>query len=264
MKFQIEGAEVYASTGGKEPMNGQPWLIFLHGAGASHLVWSQQSRSFAYGGHNVLALDFPGHHLSQGSPLASVEEHSQWLLTVMDHLKIKTATLVGHSLGGLVALHFAAQHGERTDRVVFVATAAAIPVNDALIENAETTQDKAKSAMTSWGLGPDAHHFDNSVPGFSQVGSGLRTMDLNVEAALPADLKACAAFSGGLDLAEKIDCPSLCVFAGRDRMTPMKFGLKLANALKDNELHVLEHSGHTIPTECPHELNQIMRDFLAK
>jgi len=57
MKFQIDGTEVYASTGGKEHIDGQPYLIFMHGAGSSHLVWSQQSRSFAYGGYNVLSVD---------------------------------------------------------------------------------------------------------------------------------------------------------------------------------------------------------------
>jgi len=112
--------------------------------------------------------------------------------------------------------------------LAFVATAAAIPVNDMLISMAETKQHRAKSSMTAWGLGPDAHHFENSVPGFSNVGNGLRTMDLNEEGALPVDLKACAGFENGLDIAA-----------------------------------ILPHSGHTIPVERPHELNQYLRDFLA-
>lgn len=264
MKFRINGSQVYASTGGREHVDGQPWLIFLHGAGASHLVWSQQSRSFAYGGFNVLALDFPGHNLSEGATLPSVEEQAEWLKAVMDHIGVATATLVGHSQGGLVSLAMADKYPEKVERIVFVATAAAIPVNEKLIETAETSEPVAKSSMTAWGLGPDAHHFENSVPGFSQVGNGLRTMDLNQEGALPADLKACAAFENGLEIAGRISCPTLCVLAGKDRMTPLKFGKKLAEALPDNRLHVLEHSGHTIPGEAPLELNQFMRDFFNK
>jgi len=263
MKFELEGHEFYASTGGREHVEGQPNLIFMHGAGSSHLVWSQQSRSFAYGGHNVLAVDFPGHNLSGGNTLPDIDAQADWILKVMDHLGIEKSSFVGHSQGGLVNLAIADKAPKRVEKLIFVATAAAIPVNDMLISMAETKQDRAKSSMTAWGLGPEAHHFENSVPGFSNVGNGLRTMDLNEEAALPTDLKACAGFEGGLEIASEIECPTMCVLAVKDKMTPVKFGKKLAETLPDNVLHILPNSGHTIPTERPHELNKFMRDFLS-
>lgn len=263
MRFQLNGYEVYASTGGKTHVEGQPYLIFMHGAGSSHLVWSQQSRSFAYGGYNVLAIDFPAHNLSGGNALGSVEAQADWMLQVMDELGIKSASFVGHSQGGLVNLAIADKAPERVEKLVFVATAGAIPVNDMLISTAETKEQRAKSSMTSWGVGPDAHHFENSVPGFSNIGNGLRTMDLNTEGALATDLKACGGFEGGMEIAAKINCPTMCVLAGKDKMTPIKFGKKLADGLLDNTLHILPNSGHTIPTERPHELNQFLRDFLA-
>lgn len=263
MRLKINGSEVYASTGGREPEDGQPWVIFLHGAGSSHLVWTQQSRSFAYGGYNVLAVDFPGHNLSGGEPLEDINAQADWLIAVMAEAGIEKATLVGHSQGGLVCLAMAAKVPESIEAMVFVATAAAIPVNDMLVSTAESRESVAKSSMTAWGLGPDAHHYENTVPGFSHVGIGLRTMDLNSEGTLPVDLKACAAFEGGLELAAKVTCPTMCVLAGKDKMTPLKSGRKLAEALPDNTLHVLEKSGHTIPVEKPHELNQMLRTFLA-
>ncbi len=263
MKFQLDGNEVYASTGGRDHVKDQPYLIFMHGAGSSHLVWSQQSRSFAYAGYNVLAVDFPGHDLSGGDALLNVEAQADWILKAMDHLGIEKASFVGHSQGGLVNLAIADKAPSRIEKLAFVATAAAIPVNDMLISTAETKEGRAKSSMTAWGLGPDAHHFENTVPGFSHVGNGLRTMDLNVEGALPTDLKACAGFEGGMEIASKIKVPTMCVLAGKDKMTPVKFGKKLAETLCNNTLHVLPHSGHTIPVERPHELNQYLRDFLA-
>lgn len=263
MRFQLNGQEVYASTGGRDHVDGQPYLIFMHGAGSSHLVWGQQSRSFAYAGYNVLALDFPAHNLSGGDPLPNIEAQADWVLQVMDELKIKSASFIGHSQGGLVNLSIADKAPERIEKMVFVATAAAIPVHDMLISTAETKEPRAKSSMTSWGLGPEAHHFENSVPGFSNIGSGLRTMDLNAEGALPVDLKACNTFENGIAIASKITAPTLCVLAGKDKMTPIKFGKKLAESLSNNTLHVLPNSGHTIPTERPHELNQFMRDFLT-
>jgi len=263
MRFQLNGSEVYASTGGRDHVDGQPVLIFMHGAGSSHLVWSQQSRSFAYAGYNVLSLDFPAHNLSGGEPLSSVEAQADWVLQVMDHLKIEKATLIGHSQGALVCLAAVDKAADRIEKIAFIAAAAAIPVNDMLISTAETKEHRAKASMTAWGLGPDAHHFDNTVPGFSLVGSGLRTMDLNVEGALPTDLKACNTFANGLEIAASIQCETMCVLAGKDKMTPLKFGMKLAEALPNNMLHVLPESGHTVPGERPHELNEYLRGFLV-
>ena len=170
---------------------------------------------------------------------------------------------MGHSQGGLVALETVGRMPEKVEKIAFVATAAAIPVNDALISTAESKEPRAKSSMTSWGLGPDAHHFGNTVPGFSHAGMGLRIMDLNPEGALPDDLKACAGYESGISIAKAVKCPTLCVLAGKDKMTPVKFGKQLAEALPDNTLHILKHSGHTIPTECPHELNEFLREFLS-
>jgi len=262
MKFKVDDQEVYASTGGREHVDGQAFIIFMHGAGSSHLVWSQQSRSFAYGGINVLAVDFPGHNLSGGELLVDVEGQADWIVAVMDHLGIEKAAFVGHSQGGLVCLELATRFTQRVERMAFVATAAAIPVGDPLIEYADGPEHLAKSAMTAWGLGPEAHHFDNTVPGFSHVGMGLRTMDLNPEGAVANDLKACKSYEGGLEKAAAVQCPTMCVLAGKDKMTPVKFGLELAEALPDNSLHVLKDSGHTIPAERPHELNEFLREFL--
>ena len=262
MKFDLNGDTVYASTGGRDHVDGQPYLIFMHGAGSSHLLWSQQSRAMAYDGYNVLAVDFPGHNMSTGDLLPDVQAQADWILAVMDHLSIDLATMIGHSQGGLVCLELASQHPKRVDRAVFVATAGAIPVNDILISTAENKEPKAKSSMTSWGLGPDAHHFENSVPGFSNVGIGLRIMDLNEPGAVANDLKACASYEDGLLKAQTVTCPTLCVLAAKDRMSPAKFGQKLAEALPNNVLHVLPDSGHTIPAERPHELNAHIRAFL--
>ena len=51
-----------------------------------------------------MAVDLPGHGASAGPALESNEETADWLLRVLDAAKVERATLVGHSLGGLVAL----------------------------------------------------------------------------------------------------------------------------------------------------------------
>ncbi|MCP4184115.1 MAG: alpha/beta hydrolase [Hyphomicrobiales bacterium] len=261
MRFEINGNQVFASTGGRNPKPGQQWIIFVHGAGASHVVWSQQVRSFAYNGFNVLAVDLPGHAESIGEPYENVEEICDWLVSVMDFLNIDEAHLVNHSMGGLISLELAAKNPHRVKSVVFIATAMEIPVNDVLIEVSKTNPPKAYDMMHSGFFGRYGQMHDCSVPGTSLLGSSFQIMHHNPETALNTDLIICASYKGGAMAASKILCPTLCLLAGDDAMVRLKSGLMLADALSDSQLHIFEGAGHTLMGEVPREINQQMRSF---
>ena len=261
MRLKVNGNTVYASTGGRKAAVGQPWIIFIHGAGQSHLTWSQQVRSFAYSGYNVLALDLPAHGESEGKALDNAQAMAAWVIDVMDELKIAKAHIVNHSMGGLISLELGAHYGARVESIVFIATALTIAVNDALIEMASSAPRKAFEFMTSLGHGPDAHVFDNSVPGTSLIGAGLQIMAKNQPDALPADLIACALYKDGEKNAAKISCPTMCLLASLDQMVALKFGRKLAEALPNNVSHVFDGAGHMLPGERPREINARLRTF---
>lgn len=261
MRFEVDGSKVFASTGGRKHVQGQPWVLFLHGAGNCHLTWTQQVRAFAYNGYNVLAPDMPGHDLSEGQPISGIEAQAKWLIGVMDALAIDKAHLVGHSQGGIIALETAVLAPSRIASVTFVATAAVIPANPALIKMAEENPEKAFNLMVSWGSGTSAHAHDNSVPGVSLIDAGLRVMGLNAPEALATDLRSCAAYENGVAAAKKLTCPSLCIFAKEDKMTPVRAGCVLAENLNNNELHILEGVGHMLPLEKPQEINRLIKNF---
>lgn len=128
---------------------------------------------------------------------------------------------------------------------------------------AETKEPKAIAAMMAWGSGAIGHKFDNTVPGASHIGAGTQLMASNPEGALAVDLKSCAAYDGGLAAAAKITCPTLCILAEKDKMTPLKGGMKLAEALSDNNVVVLKGAGHMLPPENPREVNEALRAFLG-
>ncbi len=261
MRFEINGDQVFASTGGRQQKSGQDWIIFIHGAGGSHLVWSQQVRAFAYDGYNVLAPDFPGHGGSEGAPLDSIGGMAEWIVAVMDKLEIANAHLVGHSLGGPAMLEIAANKPDRVKSAVFISAAMTIPVNEALIETAKANPPKAYQMMHSGFYGRFGQMHDNSVPGNSLIGSGLQIMALNPPDALAADLIACAAYKTGTQSAAKTTCPSLSLLAGLDGMVSLKLGKKLSDALKDDKQVVFEGAGHMTPGERPREINEQLRRF---
>ena len=112
MKHQLFDTNVHIATGGRTFNNNGEILVFIHGSGQSHLTWILQSRYFAYRGYQVLAPDFPGHGLSGGTPLDSIEAMADWVIALLDSLDVKSACLVGHSQGGLVCIDFASRYSE--------------------------------------------------------------------------------------------------------------------------------------------------------
>ena len=66
MEVQVNGANVYVATGGKDFTPDLTTVLFLHGSGGDHRTWVLQTRWFAYHGYSVLAPDLPGHSLSGG------------------------------------------------------------------------------------------------------------------------------------------------------------------------------------------------------
>ena len=89
MKFKVNGHEVFASTGGRPFDKKKPLIIFVHGSGLTHMTWVLQTRYFAFHGYNSLAVDLPGHGLSGGKSLKSIEEMADWVSSVMMLLVIK-------------------------------------------------------------------------------------------------------------------------------------------------------------------------------
>jgi pimeloyl-ACP methyl ester carboxylesterase len=263
VKIKIEGNQVHAATGGMAHRPGRPWIVFLHGAGYSHLSWVLQTRAMANDGWNVLAPDFPGHGLSTGEPLKSVEEMARFTLAVMDAAGAGEAVLAGHSMGGLVALEIARIAAQRVRALVLIGTSAAIPVNAQLIETARKDPQKAYSMMNSWGYGPGAHMAQNTWPGANHVAYGIAMMRQSNPHALADGLVACAAYEKGAEAAKAFHGKALCMVGQFDRMTPSRNGLALAGMLARSQQLVVKGSGHSMHTEAPREVNAALRAFLA-
>jgi pimeloyl-ACP methyl ester carboxylesterase len=91
MELELEGAKVYAATGGTPFDARKPAMLFIHGAGQDHTGWQLPARYFAWHGHGALALDLPGHGRSEGPALATIGAAASWLARVMDAVGIGKA-----------------------------------------------------------------------------------------------------------------------------------------------------------------------------
>lgn len=261
MYITVDDQNTFVATGGKPFNPNLPTVVLLHGSGTDHRGWALQARWFAFHGYSVFAPDMPGHSLSEGEALTSIEAMGAWLVHALDAAKVGQVHLMGHSQGFLVALEAAALLTNRVLSVTAMATASAIPVNPALIETAQKDPALAAQMMLQWGFGTQHQQGASAVPGMQPIGIGARIMANNP---LAIDLAACNAYSAGAQRAQQLasqGCASCVILAAQDRMTPKKEGLKLAQDL-GTQAQVIADTGHMLPMEAPKQSLSIMKTFI--
>ncbi len=244
MDISFEGRNVHASTGGATFDASKPVIVFLHGAGMDHTVWFLQSRWFAFRGRSVLAVDFPGHGGSDGPVPSSIDAMADWIAALLDHLGVKQAAIVGHSMGALAAVALAARHPEKVRALGLVGAALAMPVSKDLLGAAAVDHHDAIDMVNLWGHGYHAGLGGCEWPGVWMTGASEDLLERAQPGVLSNDLAACNAFQSAADYAAKIACPVLVVQGSRDMMTPLKGARALAGAIKGGSIQVIPGAGH--------------------
>ena len=251
--FKVAGHNVEASTGGHEFDPKKPGLIFIHGAGMDHSVWSTLARYFANHGRAVLVPDLPGHGGSEGPLLGTIPAMADWVLALAHAAKLGTVALVGHSMGALIALEAAAKAPDRIAALALLGAAARMPVHPDLLAAARANDHKAIDMIASWAHGPVGSIGGQRAPGLWTLGGGVRVLERAPKGALGTDLAACDAYQGAVAAAAKVRCPTLLLLGAEDRMTPVKGAAPLKEALAKATQIVLPGTGHMMMTERANE-----------
>jgi pimeloyl-ACP methyl ester carboxylesterase len=252
MRLVVNGLQVHASDGGRPREAGRPLAIFLHGAGMDRSVWATQTRAFPPRGLDVLAVDLPGHGGSQGPALVDIGAMADWTLALMTAAGGERASLVGHSMGALVALEAAARAPERVERLALVGVAAKMPVHPDLLAAAEANDHAAIDMVSLWSLGAAARG-GCATPGAWMLGGAERLLELSRPGVLHKDLAACNAYRGALEAAAKVTARTTLILGERDAMTPLKSGRALAEAIAGADVVALKGAGHLPMFEAPRE-----------
>jgi len=259
MYSDVRGQKTYAATGGKAFDSSLPTVMFVHGSGLDHRSWALQTRWFAYNGYSVLAPDLPGHSLSKGGALTSIEDMGAWLAEFIRANGVSKVHAIGHSQGFLDVLELARQAPELLKSITGIGTAGAIPVNPALIDAASNSAGDAADMLLMWGFGPDAQYGISAVPGMQPIAIGRQIMASNP---LHADLVACGDYLNGSEVAKAIDVPAQLILARKDRLTPVKAGMAFAEELNAS-VTVIERYGHMLPIEAPRQTLQKLRELIG-
>jgi pimeloyl-ACP methyl ester carboxylesterase len=263
MYLTVDDRKTYAYTANRAFDAKKPTVVFIHGAANDHSVWSLQSRYYAYHGWNALAVDLPGHGKSAGTALATIGDLAGWIAQLLDAVGAKQATLVGHSMGSLVALEVAARNPERIKRIAMIASAVPMQVSETLLNTSKANDHAAYEMINIFAHGNTAQLGGNRVPGMWMMGSAMRLMERSGNGVLYADFSACNNYAAGLEAAQKLKCPVLMILGKRDLMTPMKVAGDVISKLADVKVVALDGAGHSLMAEKPDEVLDSLISFLA-
>lgn len=234
-------------------------LVFVHGAGEDGRIWDRQVAAFGRA-HRVLAVDLPGRNTRLGDP--PFEFHSDNAADVaaqMDAAVITRAVVVGHSMGGAVALTLALDHAERVRGLVLVVTGARLRMHPDFLEKARQRAENPTGAA------------DPPVPLERTVAPGTPAETLAWLAARAMTAPAVTTYAdfranNAFDVMERlgtITTPTLVIGAAEDRMAPPKFSEFLAERIPGAQLVILPKAGHYPQVEQERRFNGALEEFLA-
>jgi pimeloyl-ACP methyl ester carboxylesterase len=231
-----------------------PPLLLLHGFGGA--AWNFTEMVPLLGGRRLVVPDLPGHGGSEPLPAPSLTGFADAVATLVD----EPAAVLGHSMGGVVALRLAERHPELV-RSLVLAAPAGISSSSRLSTIFLAAVGVLRPARV---VGRRVEHIGRS-PRLKRLVFGrfeVANADVLSEASVHGFLRASAlhtdALGAGLALArddprqslDRVRCPALVLFGGRDRQVPIADGFEYARRLRA-PLRVIADCGHLLVGERP-------------
>jgi pimeloyl-ACP methyl ester carboxylesterase len=249
-----------------------PAVVLVHGYAGTAANFSVLAPLLARS-HRVLAPDLPGHGGSSALPAApNLAGFADRVAAILEHEGAAPATVVGHSMGGVVALRLAARRPELV-RAVVLAAAAGISTSRRAAEVFLSVVSVLRPARQ---LARRRHAIARSPRLKALVFDRLSTSDgaaLPEEAALGflagsrlhtdlvAPARALVREDVALDI-ERLRCPALVLWGARDRQVPIDDAFAYARRL-DAPLRVIADCGHLLVGERPDACADAITSFLS-
>ncbi len=232
-----------------DPLSKNLPLILVHGAGSDHLTWPAELRRIA--GRRVLTMDLPGHGRSALPGRQSAMAYAESVRQLMVALSIPRAIIVGHSMGGAVALTMGVSMPEIVGGLVLIATGARLAVNPQILNMVREDHEAVVDMIMKWAWSSGADEKARRL-GRKQM------LSISPEVTY-GDYVACDSF-GIEEQLGSISAPTLVIGSTMDKMTPLHLSETLKNDIPNATLMAVEGAGHMLPLEQP----QRVADYVVR
>ena len=226
-------------------------LVLVHGAGGSHLDWPAPLRRLK--GANVYDLDLPGHGSSEGPGQSSIAAYRDFLLAFLGALGLERATVVGHSMGGGIALDFALHYPDRLVGLILVGSGARLRVAPAILIGILSDFEATVDLVCDYAYGPSISEQLKRL--------GRQRLLKTPPQVLHGDYAACDAFDVMERLGE-VRCPTLVIGGTADMLTPPKYSIYLRDHIPGAELALVDAAGHMVMLEKPEVVAKAISRFI--
>ncbi len=239
-----------------------PCLVFINSLGTDFRIWNDLVGPLT-GRYRVIRYDKRGHGLSQlPAPTASMADLANDLSALLDLLDVKQATIVGLSIGGLIAQELLRLRPDLVRSLVLADTAHKIGTDESwstrigLVE-AKGIESIADGVMKLW-FSKTYHQTSRDAL------TGWRTMLTRTP--VEGYLAACLAIRDAdlTEAARRINVPTLCVVGDEDGSTPVALVQELASLIPGAKFEVLSGAGHIPCIEKPDALRALIERHVAE
>jgi pimeloyl-ACP methyl ester carboxylesterase len=260
---------------------GAETLIFLHGLGSNLQAW-QKTIAGLKKDYRCVALDLPGYgKSSKGDYAFGMTFFANQVAAFIEELGLEEVTLVGHSMGGQVALALALQEPEYLKRLVLAAPAGletfsaenrdffATYVQPSIIRATTESQIKANFALNFYEMPEDAQFMIEDRLMMRNDTQAYQYYSEMIPRCVLGMLDEPVA-----DQLQELDLPTLLVFGVQDQLIPNKFlhpelTVKMVaksgeEAIKGSTLIFLDKAGHFVQWDQAPAFNQAVRIFLTR
>jgi pimeloyl-ACP methyl ester carboxylesterase len=240
-------------------------VVLLHGFLGSHEIWGQTTLTLSKT-YRVISIDLPGHGATPCFGYAhSMELMAKCIKAVLDHLKIKKCVIIGHSMGGYVALAFADLFPDHlTGLCLYHSTSYA--------DSAEKKKDRLRAINV---VKADKGIYTKETIKNLFAKKNLKYLKKEISFANAIAKKTSkkgiiAALHGMRDriprdiILRMVKYPILMVIGERDNVLPYEQLLEQSKLLKNGTVLYLEHDGHFGFLESPLVSNKALKKFLRK
>ena len=241
-----------------------PPLVFMHALGWDHRQWAHEIARYQ-DRYRVIAGDTRGHGASsQASGPYTLPGFADDWLAMLDGLGVKSACLVGFSLGGMIAQYMAIKYPQRVAALMLVSTVCHFdPEVRAAMEHRITVNRElgAQAAAEAVAKSLFTEEFRQTELQFLQkfyawrLGQSQQCIVDSIRSTF--DLDTCGELSS-------LKMPCMVVLGGKDAATPPQAVSNLTRHLSHAEIEVVDDAGHMLTIERPQEFGRILDGFLAR